>query len=87
MKAINSVFKKLTTLEGINKNIILLRTVVKVLTKYQENQKKKELPKRFWESFGQDVTLSLTLKDDLELEAEKTKSGIFITQRNPNLKV
>lgn len=52
MKAINSVFKKLTTLEGINKNIILLRTVVKVLTKYQENQKKKELPKRFWESFG-----------------------------------
>lgn len=51
MKAINSIFKKLSTLKGINKNIIILRTVVKVLTKYQENQNK-ELPKRFWEGFG-----------------------------------
>lgn len=74
-KGISSVIKKLSILEESNRNITKYKNCSQSINKVPI--KNEELTGGFWESFPQNVTLNVTLIDDLELEAEKRKSGIL----------
>lgn len=61
------------------KHNCMFRTVVNVLTKCQGNQNQ-ELTRGFWESFAQNATLRLALRDDLELKLRERVA--YYTEKN-----